>query len=54
MPNQRKKGKRSLGFYFTDEERDLLKTVAAKSGMNMSDFIKHMVKEIAKKEGLTK
>ena len=43
MANQRKKGKRKLGFWFTEGEIEILKYIAEVEGLNMVDTIRHVL-----------
>lgn len=54
MPNKRKPGKQKLGFWLTPSERGLLKDAAQRAGVNMSDMIRIILIEHAKKEGILK
>lgn len=49
MANQRKKGKKKLGFWFTDGEIQLLKDIAEQEGLNMTDAIRNMMTQYHKK-----
>lgn len=43
MPNQRKRGKRLVGFWVTERERTLLKDLAKRHECNVSELIKILV-----------
>lgn len=48
MPNQRKRGKRQVAFWFTDEEITELKRTAEMLGLTMTDLIRRATHEIAR------
>jgi len=45
MPNQRKPGKRLVGFYATAKERQLIQREARRLGITVSDLIKRVLSE---------
>ena len=54
MANARKKGKKKVGFWLTEAERSLLKDAADEAGLNMSDMIREILINHAKKKGIIK
>lgn len=43
MPNQRKKGKRMVGFFASEKEAEALDRAAKSLGMNVSDFLRYVI-----------
>jgi len=49
MPNQRKKGKKFLGTWFSPEELETLRLLAKREGKTMSQVLKDRIHEYLKK-----
>lgn len=45
-------GKKKLGFWFSEEERELLKDLAYREGLTQSDLIRSLMIERARKTAL--
>ena len=43
MANQRKLGKKKLGFWFTEGEIEVLKFIGKVEGLNMVDTLRHVL-----------
>lgn len=52
MANQRKKGKKKIAFWLTDEEISILKEEAAERQLNMTDVVRTLLVSVAKKRGI--
>jgi hypothetical protein len=54
MPNARKKGKRQIRVWLTQDEIDALRAIAKQRETNMTEIIKSVVKEKADEYGIKK
>lgn len=45
MPSQRKKGKRMVGFYATEEEAGAMMRAASDKGMTLADWLRALIPE---------
>ena len=52
MAGSIKESKKQTGFYFEDDEKDVLKIGSDRSGMNMSDWVKYLTHKAAFDTGL--
>lgn len=51
MPNQRKKGKKLVGYYEWESNVDALAKEAERRGINVSELLKELTKELIEKTG---
>ena len=52
MANQRKKGKKKIAFWLTDEEISILKEESQIKGLNMTDVFRGLLVSVAKKRNI--
>lgn len=50
MPNQRKKGKKVVGVWLSESERNTLKAIAERTGQTVADIIRAAINEETRKE----
>jgi len=51
-PNQRRKGKKKLGHWITQEEKQLLEQTAKAYGVSMTVLLKMATEDYAKRKGI--
>jgi hypothetical protein len=49
MPNQRKAGKRMVGFYATEEEATAMMEAARREGKTLADWLRSLIPDPGKK-----
>jgi hypothetical protein len=54
MPNQRKAGKRMVGFYATEEEATAMMEAAKREGKTLADWLRALIPENGSKAAGTK
>lgn len=52
MPNQRKKGKKIVGVWLSESEREALKTISDQTGMSVADIIREAIRNRTTKENV--
>ena len=51
MPNQRKKGKRLIGYYEWETNADELRRIASEKGVSLSELLKELSELLLNKNG---
>lgn len=54
MAGIRKKGKKKIGFWLNEAERNLLKEIADREGLTQTDALRKLLIEASKREGVMK